>query len=52
MKKKNSSVPHRCMLFMKWPSAELCHQAGPASAITAPDPSTTASAANVSTPKT
>ena len=36
MKKKNSSVLHRCVLLTKWPSEEVCHHAGPASAITAP----------------
>ena len=52
MKKKNSSVPQRCVLFTKCPKLDVCHQAGPASAITTPDASTTAKAASVSTPKT
>ena len=33
MKKKNSSVLQRCRLLKKWPTEELCHQAGPASAM-------------------
>ena len=29
MKKKNSSVLQRCVLFTKCPTDEVCHQAGP-----------------------
>ena len=52
MKKKNSSVLHRWVLLTKWPKLDVCHQAGPASAITMPDARTTAKAASVRTPKT
>ena len=52
MKKKNSSVPHRWMLLKKRPAEDVCHHAGPASAITAPEASTTRKAPSVRAPKT
>ena len=53
MKKKNSSVLQRCMLLKKWPTDEVCHQAGPGERDhRARDARMTTNAASVSTPKT
>ncbi len=52
MKKKNSSVLQRCVLFTKCPTDEVCHHVGPASAITAPETRITTNAASERTPKT
>jgi hypothetical protein len=49
--KKNSSVLHRWRLLKKWPTDEVCHQAGPASASTAPEARTTTNDASERTPK-
>ena len=40
MKTKNSSTLHRCMQFTKWPTVEVCHQAGPRQRQHAPETST------------
>ena len=52
MKKKNSSVLHRCRLLTKCPTDEVCHHDGPAIAITAPESRTTANADSDRTPNT
>jgi hypothetical protein len=52
MKKKNSSVLQRCVLLTKWPTDEVCHQVGPARAITAPEMTMTTNADRDRTPKT
>jgi len=52
MKKKNSSVLHRCRLLANSPTLEVCHQVGPSNASHAPETSTTAKAAMVRTPNT
>ena len=37
MNMKKNSVPHRCSEFTNSPALELCHQAGPSMARTAPE---------------
>jgi hypothetical protein len=52
MKKKNSSVLHKCRLLANSPTLEVCHHPGPSSASHAPDTRTTAKAARVRPPPT
>ncbi len=52
MNMKKNSVLHKCVEFTNSPTFDLCHQAGPSTASTAPESSTTAKAPIVKAPKT
>jgi hypothetical protein len=52
MNRKKNSVAHRCTEFTNSPALDLCHHAGPSTASTAPDSSTTMKAPIVKAPKT
>ena len=52
MNMKKNSVLHMCSEFTNSPALDLCHQAGPSTASTAPESSTTTKAPMLRAPKT
>ncbi len=52
MNMKKNSVLHMCSEFTNNPTLDLCHHAGPSTASTAPDNSTTMNAPMDKAPKT